>query len=100
MHAERAAAQRCFPGIEVGGDTEDLRAELITARERGYAFNGRELDPGLRTADLPILDSQGRCRFALGMRGPATLMIDERVPFFVELAKVTAAHIAARFAAG
>ncbi|MDO3647973.1 IclR family transcriptional regulator [Nocardia mangyaensis] len=78
---------------------EELRAELILTRERGYAFNDRELDPGFRTIGLPILDAQGRCRFALGMRGPATLMIDERVPFFVELAKVTAAEIAAKFAA-
>ncbi|MGV9435594.1 IclR family transcriptional regulator, partial [Nocardia sp. NPDC003648] len=77
----------------------EMRAELVATRARGYAFNDRELDPGFRTIGLPILDPQGRCRFALGLRGPVTLMIDERVPFFVELAKVTAADIAATFAA-
>ncbi|SFM17178.1 IclR family transcriptional regulator [Nocardia asteroides NBRC 15531] len=77
----------------------ELRAELTATRARGYAFNDRELDPGFRTIGLPVLDPQGRCRFALGVRGPVTLMIDERVPFFVELAKVTAAEIAATFAA-
>lgn len=78
---------------------EELRAELVATRARGYAFNDRELDPGFRTIGLPILDPRGHCRFALGLRGPVTLMIDERVPFFVELAKVTAAEIAATFAA-
>ncbi|MFI5539716.1 IclR family transcriptional regulator [Nocardia sp. NPDC051900] len=77
----------------------ELRAELVTTRERGYAYNDEELDPGFRTIGLPILDPAGRCRFALGLRGPTTLMIPERVPFFVELAKVTAQEIAARFAA-
>ncbi|MFI5497532.1 IclR family transcriptional regulator [Nocardia asteroides] len=77
----------------------ELRAELTATRARGYAFNDRELDPGFRTIGLPVLDPRGRCRFALGVRGPVALMIDERVPFFVELAKVTAAEIAATFAA-
>ncbi|WP_280247939.1 hypothetical protein [Nocardia abscessus] len=45
------------------------------------------------------LTPAGHCRFALGLRGPTTLMIPVRVPFFVELAKVTAQEIAARFAA-
>ncbi|GAB2441742.1 IclR family transcriptional regulator [Nocardia tengchongensis] len=76
---------------------EELRRELTRTRERGYAYNDEELDPGFRTIGLPILDRAGRCRFALGLRGPATLMIPERVPFLVELAKVTAADIAARF---
>lgn len=77
---------------------EELRAELVATRARGYAFNDRELDPGFRTIGIPVLDPHGRCRFALGLRGPVTLMIDERVPFFVELAKVTATEIAATFA--
>ncbi|MCU1639819.1 MAG: putative transcriptional regulator [Nocardia sp.] len=84
----------------VSGPAE-LRRELITTRERGYAYNDEELDPGFRTIGLPILDprdSAAPCRFALGLRGPTTLMIPERVPFFVELAKVTAQEIAAKFA--
>ncbi|SNY79311.1 transcriptional regulator, IclR family [Nocardia amikacinitolerans] len=76
----------------------ELRAELTRTRERGYAYNDEELDPGFRTIGLPILDPDGGCRFALGLRGTTTLMIPERVPFFVELAKVTAQEIAAKFA--
>jgi IclR family transcriptional regulator, acetate operon repressor len=78
---------------------DELRAELTRTRERGYAYNDEELDPGFRTIGLPILDATGRCRFALGLRGTAELMIPERVPFLVELAKVTARDIALRFAA-
>ncbi|WP_406229402.1 IclR family transcriptional regulator [Nocardia sp. NBC_01009] len=81
----------------VSGPAE-LRRELTATRERGHAYNDEELDPGFRTIGLPILDPEGRCRFALGLRGPTTLMIPERVPFFVELAKVTAQEIAAKFA--
>ncbi|MBF6174994.1 IclR family transcriptional regulator [Nocardia blacklockiae] len=81
----------------VSGPAE-LRAELDHARDRGYAYNDEELDPGFRTIGLPILDPSGRCRFALGLRGPTTLMIAERVPFLVDLAKVTARDIADRFA--
>ncbi|MBF6519158.1 IclR family transcriptional regulator [Nocardia farcinica] len=76
----------------------ELRAQLSLTRERGYAYNDEELDPGFRTIGLPIPDPDGGCRFALGLRGPTTLMIPERVPFFVELAKVTARDIAAAFA--
>nr|WP_245718193.1 IclR family transcriptional regulator [Nocardia miyunensis] len=76
----------------------ELRTELDNTRARGYAYNDEELDPGFRTIGLPILTPAGDCRFALGLRGPTTLMIPERVPFLVELATVTAADIAARFA--
>lgn len=82
----------------VAGPAE-LRAELALTRNRGYAYNDEELDPGFRTIGLPIRDPDGGCRFALGLRGATGLMIPERVPFFVELAKVTARDIAAEFSA-
>lgn len=81
----------------VSGPTE-LREELTLTRARGHAYNNEELDPGFRTIGVPILDPSGRCRFALGLRGPTTLMIPERLPFLIELAKVSATDIATRFA--
>ncbi|WP_245669517.1 IclR family transcriptional regulator [Nocardia speluncae] len=72
----------------------ELGAELARTRERGYAFNDEELVSGFRTIGVPIGDEPGQVRFALGLRGPVELMIDERVPFFVDLAKVTARKIA------
>ncbi|MFI6313785.1 IclR family transcriptional regulator [Nocardia fusca] len=72
----------------------ELGKELAHTRERGYAFNDEELVHGFRTIGVPIGDESGQARFALGLRGPVELMIDERVPFFVDLAKVTAREIA------
>ncbi|MGC0366029.1 IclR family acetate operon transcriptional repressor [Rhodococcus sp. 27YEA15] len=73
---------------------EELGKELNLTRERGFAFNDQELAPGYRTIGLPILTEGEVPRFALGLRGPVDLMIPERIPFFVELAKVTAHEIA------
>ncbi|MEU4311456.1 IclR family transcriptional regulator [Nocardia sp. NPDC024068] len=71
-----------------------LAQELARTRQGGYAFNDEELVHGFRTIGVPIGDEPGPARFALGLRGPIDLMIDERVPFFVDLAKVTARKIA------
>ncbi|SEL38155.1 IclR family transcriptional regulator [Rhodococcus maanshanensis] len=73
----------------------ELGKELALTRERGYAFNDEELAAGYRTIGVPIVGDDGLARFALGLRGPTELMIAERVPFFVELARVTAREIAA-----
>lgn len=75
----------------------EMRAELTRTRERGYAYNDEELDPGFRTLSVPILTPTTPYRFALGLRGPTTLMIPERLPFLVDLAKITATDIATRF---
>ncbi|MEU1203920.1 IclR family transcriptional regulator [Nocardia sp. NPDC005825] len=75
----------------------ELRTELTRTRERGYAYNDEELDPGFRTLSVPILTPATPYRFALGLRGPTTLMIPERLPFLVDLAKITATDIATRF---
>ena len=44
-------------------------------------------------ADHPFAAGRddGRARFALGLRGTIYLMIPERIPFFVDHAKITAA---------
>ncbi|MFI5719723.1 IclR family transcriptional regulator [Nocardia sp. NPDC051750] len=73
---------------------EELGKELAHTRERGYAFNDEELVDGFRTIGVPVGEEPGQVRFALGLRGPLELMIDERIPFFVDLAKVTARKIA------
>ncbi|UMP07044.1 IclR family transcriptional regulator [Amycolatopsis sp. EV170708-02-1] len=74
-------------------DPAELAKELALTRERGWAFNDEELAEGFRTIGIPVLDRDGRPRFALGLRGTTELMIPERVPFFVDLAKITAAEI-------
>ncbi|KFZ81984.1 transcriptional regulator [Amycolatopsis sp. MJM2582] len=76
-------------------DPAELAKELALTRERGWAFNDEELAAGFRTIGIPLRDREGRARFALGLRGSTALMIPERLPFFVDLAKVTAGEIAA-----
>ncbi|MGW0042582.1 IclR family transcriptional regulator [Rhodococcus sp. NPDC003348] len=73
----------------------ELGKELALTRERGYAFNDEELEQGFRTIGVPIGGETQRVRFALGVRGPVDLMIDQRIPFLVDLAKVAAREIAA-----
>ncbi|MGW5753128.1 IclR family transcriptional regulator domain-containing protein [Nocardia rhamnosiphila] len=104
--AQRRGGSRERRALEVFGGGDDrgtarsitgpvqLGKELAHTRERGYAFNDEELVHGFRTIGVPIGDESGQVRFALGLRGPVELMIDERVPFFVDLAKVTAREIA------
>lgn len=75
-------------------DAAALAKELVQTRERGWAFNDEELAAGVRTIGIPVVGADGRARFALGLRGTTELMIPERLPFFVDLAKVTAADIA------
>lgn len=74
-------------------DVAGIRRELELTRERGYGFNDEELTPDFRTIGIPIIDGSGTVRYALGLRGPVELMIDERIPFLADLAKVTARQI-------
>lgn len=75
-------------------DPAALEHEIELTRARGYAFNDEELDGGFRTIGMPVLTGAGTCRFALGLRGPVDLMVPERIPMFVELARATARDIA------
>lgn len=93
--AELASLPRTATTSRAITDVAGIREELHRTRERGYGFNDEELTPDFRTIGLPIRDSDGVVRFALGLRGPTELMIDQRIPFFVELARVTAGEIAA-----
>lgn len=72
----------------------ELEAELEHARRVGYTMNDEQTEWGIRIIGLPVLDSSGRARYALGVRGTTSLMIPQRVPFLADLARVTAARIA------
>jgi len=49
----------------------DLIAELTAVRERGYAVDDTEHQPGLRCIGAPIRDPSGRVFAAVSMSGPA-----------------------------
>ena len=76
-----------------------LVEELALTKTRGYALNDEELDRGFRTIGAPILDTGGRARFALGLRGPVSVMRTRSIPRFAGLALQAAEEIRGLFAA-
>jgi IclR family transcriptional regulator, pca regulon regulatory protein len=53
-----AKLQRLTPHTTT--DTQELRAELVRIRERGWALVDQELEEGLRSVAVPIRDASGR----------------------------------------
>jgi DNA-binding IclR family transcriptional regulator len=60
-------------------DPEELRAELETVRERGYAFNLEESVEGLHAVGAPITDEDGRAIGAISISGPANRLSGTRL---------------------
>jgi DNA-binding IclR family transcriptional regulator len=52
-------------------DPDELRAELDTVAERGYAFNFEESVEGLHAVGAPITDGDGTAIGAISISGPA-----------------------------
>lgn len=53
-------------------DEASLRKELSAIRERGYAYDREEHEPGIICAAAPILTSKGRVLGAISVTGPTT----------------------------
>lgn len=51
-----------------------LRAECLTIREQGYAFDREEFVPGLVAMAVPVQDTQGEVRAALAVHAPVARM--------------------------
>jgi IclR family transcriptional regulator, acetate operon repressor len=70
----------------------DLLAELERTRERRWALNDEERNPGVRAIAAPVLDGEGRAVAAVAVQGPALRMADDRLAEIVEpLTKATEA---------
>lgn len=59
-------------------DPEELRAELQTVRERGYAINDEEKIRGTRAVGAPILFQDGRLAGAVSVTAPASRLRGDR----------------------
>lgn len=59
-------------------DPEALFEELATIRERGYALDDEEVQPGLRCVAAPILDFDDDVLGAISVAGPTSRMSGER----------------------
>lgn len=53
---------------------DDLRAELVRDRLRGYALDDEEIEPGLTCVGTPIFDMNHRTIAAVSIAGPSFRM--------------------------
>lgn len=60
--------------------TEQLRHHLAQARDRGYAVDDEEYEPGLRCLAAPVRDSDGTVAVAMGLSGPTARLTRDVVP--------------------
>ncbi|MFC6599593.1 IclR family transcriptional regulator [Kitasatospora paranensis] len=75
-------------------DPDALEAELAKVRESGHALNDGESAAGVRTLAVPVLDGEGRARFALAVRSTAARLTADRLPDALARAKACAAALA------
>ena len=72
---------------------EVLRSHLMTVKEKGYALDDEESDPGLRCLAVPVHDSEGSAVAAVGISGPAHRIRFEYLDRYIELVKVAGEEI-------
>jgi IclR family transcriptional regulator, KDG regulon repressor len=72
-----------------------FKAELRAIRERGYAIDDQEREPGLRCIGAPLWDSAGDVIAAISIAGPVFRIGDERVPSLSMSVMKIAARISA-----
>jgi DNA-binding IclR family transcriptional regulator len=81
-------------------DPDELRAELIRIRERGYARSCEETDEGAWGVAAPIYDWEGDVVAALGIAGPTSRYNDEAVRQYVTHCCQAAEQVSALLQAG
>src|SRR6185369_888543 len=71
-------------------DPKRLRAIILQARESGYAVNDQEMEMGLRSIAVPIVDADGKTIAALNIGASAarTSYVEMERDFLPELRKV------------
>ena len=57
-------------------NVEALKADLAKTRDRGYAVDWEERNPGLRCVAVPVFDEHSEARIAISLSGPSTRMTD------------------------
>lgn len=98
-------------GVDHLGRLERLTGSTITSkrvlhraidevRERGWAINDEEREPGVRTVAVPVLDVSGTAVAAIAVQGPATRMTNDRVEQILPELAAAAGAVAKRMAPG
>jgi len=67
------------PGPNTITDADELRANLATVRERGYALDREESTAGVHAIGAPVLEQDDRVVGAIGLLGPATRLKSDRL---------------------
>ena len=75
---------------------EVLRSELAAVRQRGYAIDDAEHEPGLRCIGAPIRDQSGRVFASISLSGPAWRMPLAEVEGLAKIVVHHAGMVAAR----
>jgi IclR family transcriptional regulator, KDG regulon repressor len=75
-----------------------LKRHLAIVRQRGWAVDSEELEPGLRCVAVPIVHGSGRPFAALSISGPAWRLAPDRDPSLAALLRDTARTVAAMVA--
>jgi DNA-binding IclR family transcriptional regulator len=75
-------------------DRDQLRAELELVRERGWALNDEERNPGVRAIAAPVLHAEGLALGAVAIQGPTVRLTDDRLPELAALLDKTTQQIA------
>lgn len=73
---------------------EALRADLEETKRRGYALDNMEHEFGVCCVAVPVLDSEGQLVAGISTSGPSLRFGEEKIPFFCQSLKKTAAIIA------
>ena len=75
-------------------DRDELRRELERVRERGWALNDEERNPGVRAIAAPVLQPGGSMVGAVAIQGPTVRITDDRLPELAALLSKTTHRIA------
>jgi DNA-binding IclR family transcriptional regulator len=60
-------------------DRARLLDQLLTVRDRGWALNDEERDPGVRAVAAPICDTSRTAQAAVAIQGPTLRLVDDRI---------------------
>ena len=77
-------------------DRDVLRAQLLEADVRGYAYTVEELEVGLNAVAAPVRDSRGAVVAAVSVSGPAYRLTRALIPEVGRQARDAAAEISRR----